>query len=445
MRKSVRATAVVPTWEELRATLEKSPTTQRIKAEAEERAAGRGPAHQDNRLRLFGAREEDVRVTFYRDHAGWCPYCQKLWIMLEEKQIPYRVEKINMRSYGDKPKEFLAKIPSGLLPVVEIDGQMITESLVIMQILEREFPERVTLPEDKFDLANKLLKLERQLFSDWCGLVFRPSLPGPLGARAGFEKTLDEVDKALGATPGPWFLGGENPGIVDFQYVSHVERMNASVLYWKGLQMRGTTRWANLEKWLLAFEARPSYQATKSDYYTHIMDIPPQYGPGYPDKNATVDEAVGVICGETSLRLPVKLSADGLEPVPDAMNRGEEDARHEAAYKIAKNAENIVKFACRGMGEEGAKRFQAPLADPYAQPNMNYSSKVDESLRVVVQALIDGTAVPTTRSTGVTSDVKSLRKCLAYLRDRVGVPRDMSYPAAMQLRAHLNWRMETLS
>ena len=32
-----------------------------------------------------------------------------------------------------------------------------------------------------------------------------------------------------------------------------------------------------------------------------------------------------------------------------------------------------------------------------------------------------------------------LRKALAYVRDRVGVPRDMSYPAARQLRAHFNW------
>ena len=37
-----------------------------------------GPTSSQARLRLFGGREEEVRVTLYRDHHAWCPYCQKV-------------------------------------------------------------------------------------------------------------------------------------------------------------------------------------------------------------------------------------------------------------------------------------------------------------------------------------------------------------------------------
>jgi glutathione S-transferase len=57
-----------------------------------------------------------------------------------------------------------------------------------------------------------------------------------------------------------------------------VERAAASIAYYKGLHIRGQARWPALERWFAALEQRPTYMATKSDYYTHCHDLPPQLG-----------------------------------------------------------------------------------------------------------------------------------------------------------------------
>lgn len=53
-----------------------------------------------------------------------------------------------MRCYGDKPESFLAKVPRGLLPVIELDGQVMTESAEIMKVLEYEFRDVPLLPPE---------------------------------------------------------------------------------------------------------------------------------------------------------------------------------------------------------------------------------------------------------------------------------------------------------
>ena len=59
-------------------------------------------------------------------------------------------------------------------------------------------------------------------------------------------------------------------------FAPFLERMAASLPYYKGLQIRRSAAWPKLEAWFLAMEARPSYRHIQSDFYTHVHDLPPQ-------------------------------------------------------------------------------------------------------------------------------------------------------------------------
>jgi glutathione S-transferase len=84
----------VPAWEEIRGLLE-SKQTEEEKLFRENLKSGIGEGSPMHALRRFDEsnKEEDVRITFYRDSASWCPYCQKVWMTLEEKRIPYKIGK----------------------------------------------------------------------------------------------------------------------------------------------------------------------------------------------------------------------------------------------------------------------------------------------------------------------------------------------------------------
>ena len=186
-------------------------------------------------------------------------------LLIEEKEIPIKIELVPMRAYGDKPREFLQKVPNGLLPAIEVNGQIITESQVIMELLDEWHPVsegyKPMLPsrDDAAGMAkyDTLARLERELFSWWCTLTFRPDSGRSSGslisnpfkknaaqqemssAMTGFLDCIRKVDRALLSTEGPWFFDTyDYPSMIDFVYVSHVERMLASVAYWKGLNLR---------------------------------------------------------------------------------------------------------------------------------------------------------------------------------------------------------------
>jgi len=457
--------ATVPSWPNLVANLES-----RMKSDDEchfraNLAKGYGVGSPLHKIRLFDEtnRESDIRVKFYRDSASWCPYCQKVWLMLEEKKIPYRVEKINMRCYGDKPNSFLRLQPNGAIPVAEIDGRVYGQSNDIMYVLEELFTpdegghKSLSPPAPQQDAARDLLRLERELFSAWMYWL----TGGGQSSKTSFIQVLGKVERSL-AQRGPFFMGTDVT-LVDFMYASFLERMAASLLYFKGFMIRvppgEATDFPAVNKWFDAMEELESYQLTKSDYYTHAFDLPPQLGgcryePGCEPYEKAINGERTLDGSRGSWELPLIPHNGGVEPDWTWAAATDGVAQREAVERVSANHEAIVKFACRGAGKKGVPPVMAPLSDPNAVPSEVVQSAVDACLRMVLQALLEGvesqndpmtTLATTIVKEGGADFAMGVIDSLAYLRDRVGVPRDMKLPAARQLRAHLNWAIAKLS
>jgi glutathione S-transferase len=177
-----------------------------------------------------------------------------VWIALEEKRIPYRIEKINMRCYGDKPASFSRMQPSGQIPVAVIDGVVYGQSNDILARLEQEdFPFPSLLRPKDEPRARELLRLERTVFGAWMNwLTSSPS------NKREFVEALKRVEAALKASSGPFFLG-DSISIVDIQFAPFLERMAASMLYYKGFVIRVApgegTDFPNINKWYVVLRS----------------------------------------------------------------------------------------------------------------------------------------------------------------------------------------------
>ncbi len=350
-----------------------------------------GPTNAQACLRLFGKDESEVRVTLYRDNHAWCPYCQKIWLWLEEKRIPYRIKKVTMFCYGTKEDWYKRKVPSGMLPALELNGRIITESDDILVALEQAFGSLKPLEYGMNDRqVLPMRRLERLLFRAWCGWLCQPS--GWFGQekrnKEQFLAMVAEVEAALSATPSPYFL--EDFSIADVIFTPYVERMNASLYYYKGYSLREENPY--LSAWFDAMESRLTYRGTQSDFHTHAHDLPPQMGGCYENGEPQM------------LKNKARVDNGPWHDLPDVAYPEPENATAEALYRVIKHRGNIVRVN--------------PVED----------SVFDEALRCGLTRMMTGEdCVPPTGS----------EVGLRYLRDRINVPRDMSIYAAKKLRTAL--------
>jgi glutathione S-transferase len=180
--------------------------------------------------------------------ADRCPYCARVRIVLAEKGIDYETVEVDL---GDRPSWIYEKNPLGKVPVLEQDGLVLPESVVIDEYLEERYPEPPLWPDDPVERAHGRLLVER---FDSLSRPYYALRRGEDDARNRLDEQLAQLDDRLGERP---FLTGQEFGLADVAYLPWILRAESSL----GVDLDAHPA---LVEWVERCTERPSVSAERA-------------------------------------------------------------------------------------------------------------------------------------------------------------------------------------
>lgn len=342
-------------------------------------------------------------VLLYRDTNSWCPFCERVWFALEEKEIPFETEFIDL---SNKPKWYTDLVPTTLVPAARIEGELVYESKDILLALEERFGATL-LPENPEENAIARQWVEDAETNGFRDIAYKFLRQAPEDAnelanlQAAFEAKLDELEQTLGKYPGPYFLSTFS--LVDIMYSPHLDRWAANLPVYRGYHIKGNPRYPRINAWFEALKQRPAYHRVKSDDTTNYLLLRRRWG-GQPIGN------------------PLPLDAADSEAI---------QYRAEAAERLSDNREAAIGDILKNSG------VQALAVDG---DTTAVKEAVDFHLRLLADYLINGNGAPLPggriggkdNADPIVAAVGAIT--LAYVRNRICAPRDMSAGAATAFR-----------
>ena len=194
------------------------------------------------------------------------PNPRRVKIFAHEKDIELELINCDMGKREHKTPEFLAKNPSGKIPVLELEnGECISESIAICRYLELIKPEPNLFGKDAYEIAyiesrNRHIEFElwTQIGTSW---VNGP-IVGSLGifdqipdAKAASDKNVrayyQRLDQEFGLNN---FVAGERFTVADITLVSAIDFASEMV------DLKPNEDLKNLHRWHEEVSSRPSMQ-----------------------------------------------------------------------------------------------------------------------------------------------------------------------------------------
>ncbi|MEL7341318.1 MAG: glutathione S-transferase family protein, partial [Bacteroidota bacterium] len=344
-------------------------------------------------------------VTLYRDTNGWCPFCERVWLALELKQIPYQERLINLR---DKPDWFLQMCPTGLVPCVLIhtdDPQLsqkkdlpntnenedadvtpqrifVWESLDILKALDEYFPDTLQLMQGDEQAHAEARKVASATTAAGVQFLYGNRNATVTAAekeakREAFLQALQDLDGFLGQSEGeasgPFCLGSEISGI-DIEMVPTMERWRYQLPLTANIKIYDEERFPHIVRWFQALEQLPAYsQRVAGDAYSWTAVASTFLQLFGSNQDGTLSEET-----QAAMERADNAACALIEEFTSSITYEEsQSASLEAATKILSNKEAIVADCTR---EEPKSQKEIPRARD--------QEAADAALRATVSSLL---------------------------------------------------------
>ena len=188
------------------------------------------------------------------------PNCQRVKVVLAEKNLPYDIVPIDLTKKEQKTPEYLKMNPYGKVPVLTDDSTVLYESLIINEYLDEKYPNPPLMPKDLAKKAKARIlvdygmahfdspyqKLRMELMKD----KKEQSQPIIDGAKADLKKLLQRFEDELGDQD--YLLGDFS--LTDADLIPRFTRL-------EGFGILPDPALPRLGKYLERMKARPSVKA----------------------------------------------------------------------------------------------------------------------------------------------------------------------------------------
>ncbi len=207
-------------------------------------------------------------------HVPLSPFCRKVRLSLAEKKI--EVELVEER-YWEQDPDFLRRNPAGKVPVLRLDGIMMSESAAICEYIEETRPEPSLLPSDPIQ------RLEVRRIVSWFDDKFHSEVtanllyervnkkvmklgyPDSKNVKAGAKAIKYHLDYMTWLLDHRRWLAGDKMTLADFAAAAHLSSLDyISDVDWNRSDV--------VKDWYAKIKSRPAFRALLAD---QVSGFPP--------------------------------------------------------------------------------------------------------------------------------------------------------------------------